>query len=55
MITFVQAITFAPFINMLVALGEEVGWRGVMFQYLKDKLGITKGRIVGGAIWGCWH
>ena len=54
-ITFVQAITFAPFINMLVALGEEVGWRGVMFQYLKDKLGITKGRIVGGAIWGCWH
>ena len=25
-ITSVQAITFAPFINMLVALGEEVGW-----------------------------
>ena len=54
-ITYVQAITFAPFINMLVALGEEVGWRGVMYQYVKDKLGITKGRIVSGAIWGCWH
>ncbi len=54
-ITSVQAITFAPFINMLVALGEEVGWRGVMYQYVKDKLGITKGRIVSGAIWGCWH
>lgn len=40
---------------MLVALGEEVGWRGVMYQYVKDKLGITKGRIVSGAIWGCWH
>jgi len=54
-ITSVQAITFAPFLNMFVALGEEVGWRGVMYAYLKDKLGVTKGRIVGGAIWGCWH
>lgn len=54
-ITMIQAITFAPFINMFVALGEEVGWRGAMYPYLKEKLGGTKGRIVGGAIWGCWH
>lgn len=53
--TSIQAITFAPFINMFVALGEEVGWRGVMYAYLKEKLGVTNGRIVGGAIWGCWH
>ena len=55
LITSIQAITFAPFLNMFVALGEEVGWRGVMYFYLKDKLGITKGRILGGTIWGCWH
>lgn len=55
LITSIQAITFAPFLNMFVALGEEVGWRGVLYLYLKDKLGITKGRILGGTIWGCWH
>ena len=40
---------------MFFALGEEIGWRGAMYPYLKEKFGITKGRIVGGAIWGCWH
>ena len=55
MITSIQAVTFVPFINMFAALGEEVGWRGVMYPYLKDKLGVTKGRIVGGVIWGVWH
>lgn len=55
LITSIQAITYAPFINMFVALGEEVGWRGVMYSYLKEKFGVTRGRIFGGAIWGCWH
>ena len=54
-ISSIQSITLAPFINMFAALGEEVGWRGVMYPYLKEKFGVTKGRIVGGAIWGCWH
>ena len=51
----IMAVTFAPFLNMFVALGEEVGWRGALYSYLKEKLGVTKGRILGGAIWGCWH
>lgn len=55
LITAIQAVTFAPFLNMFVALGEEVGWRGALYPYLKEKLGVTKGRIVGGAIWGAWH
>jgi len=55
LISSIQAVTFVPFINMFAALGEEVGWRGVMYPYLKEKLGITRGRIVGGAIWGAWH
>ena len=54
-ISTIQAVTIAPFFNMLFALGEEIGWRGAMYPYLKEKLGVTKGRIVGGAIWGCWH
>ena len=55
LITSVQAVTFVPFLNMFFALGEEVGWRGALYPYLKEKLGVTKGRIVGGTIWGVWH
>lgn len=55
LISSIQAVTLAPFLNMFVALGEEVGWRGAMYPYLKEKLGITKGRILGGAIWSAWH
>lgn len=29
LISTIQALTYGPFINMFVALGEEVGWRGV--------------------------
>ena len=54
-ITAIQAVTYAPWINMIFALGEEAGWRGVMHPMLKDKLGKTKGLIVSGAIWGAWH
>ncbi|MCM1245824.1 MAG: CPBP family intramembrane metalloprotease [Roseburia sp.] len=55
LLTVIFSLTYVPFINMLAALGEEVGWRGAMYPYLKDKLGVTKGRIVGGMIWGVWH
>ena len=55
LISSIQAVTYAPFLNMFVALGEEVGWRGAMYPYLKEKFGTTKGRILGGAIWGAWH
>lgn len=53
--TTILAVTVAPFFNMFLALGEEVGWRGVLYPYLKGKLGVTRGRIVGGTIWGVWH
>ena len=55
LITSIQAVTYVPFLNMFVALGEEVGWRGALYPYLKEKLGTSKGRIVGGTIWGAWH
>lgn len=50
-----QAFTIAPFINMFFALGEEVGWRGGMTPYLKEKFGTAKGRLLSGLIWGIWH
>lgn len=51
----VQAVTIAPFLNMFFALGEEIGWRGTMYPYLKERLGVNKGRVVGGIIWAVWH
>ena len=51
----VSAMTYAPFVNMLFAVGEEAGWRGTMYPILKDRFGITGGRLLGGAIWGVWH
>ena len=54
-ISTVSAITYAPFVNMLLAIGEEAGWRGTMYPILKEHFGIVKGRLIGGAVWGVWH
>lgn len=54
-ISTVSAIVYAPFVNMLLAVGEEAGWRGTMYPILKEHRGTTKGRLVGGLIWGVWH
>ena len=51
----VSAMTYAPFVNMLFAVGEEAGWRGTMYPILKEHFGIVKGWLIGGAVWGVWH
>lgn len=48
------AITLAPFINVLFALGEELGWRGFLLPHLMP-LGQWKAILISGAIWGVWH
>lgn len=50
-----SAVLYAPWINMLAALGEEIGWRGALNPMLKAHFGNTKGRLIGGVIWGAWH
>lgn len=54
-ISIFSSITYAPWINMFLAVGEEVGWRGYMYSILKERFGRNKGRIIGGVIWGIWH
>lgn len=54
-INLISAITYAPWINMFFAVGEEAGWRGYLYPILKERFGRIKGRILGGVIWGIWH
>ena len=49
------AVTLAPIINAIPALGEEAGWRGYMMPRLKERFGLLNGRLLGGVVWGIWH
>ena len=49
-----SALTFAPLINTLFALGEELGWRGFLLPKLLP-LGQWKAILLSGIIWGFWH
>ncbi len=42
-------------IAIVLGLGEEIGWRGFMYQELKARFGRTKGLLIGGVIHGVWH
>ncbi len=54
-ITLAAAVTYAPAVNALPALGEEIGWRGFLYPQLKARFGRRKGWLLGGAVWGAWH
>jgi membrane protease YdiL (CAAX protease family) len=41
--------------NGLPALGEELGWRGLLQGALIDKLGLTRGVALLGLVWSFWH
>ena len=42
-------------INMVFALGEETGWRGLLYKAFYPRLGFTASTILIGVIWGLWH
>ena len=50
----VQSLVAALTINMLAALGEELGWRGYLHEQLIT-LGFWKCSLYTGIIWGLWH
>ena len=55
LISVVSCLTYAPLINMVLAAGEEAGWRGFLYPQLKAKFGKRRGWLIGGVIWGMWH
>ena len=54
-ISIVECFTIAPAINAVLALGEEIGWRGFMTPVITRYLGRKAGLVVSGVIWGLWH
>lgn len=54
LIQIAQAALLAPFINIIFALGEEIGWRGFLLPRLMP-LGQWQALIISGIIWGLWH
>ncbi|MEW5801223.1 MAG: CPBP family intramembrane glutamic endopeptidase [bacterium] len=51
---FVMALIFTPFVNSLLAFGEECGWRGYLLPKLMP-LGKFRAYLLLGIIWGLWH
>lgn len=48
------ALFLAPFINVIFALGEELGWRGFLLPNLMP-LGQWQAILLSGVAWGIWH
>ncbi|WP_417373530.1 CPBP family intramembrane glutamic endopeptidase [Glutamicibacter protophormiae] len=47
-------ILVAGLVNLLPALGEEVGWRGWLWPRLQP-LGQLPAILISGVVWGLWH
>ncbi|WP_372697926.1 lysostaphin resistance A-like protein [Arthrobacter sp. JSM 101049] len=47
-------VLIGSFINLVPALGEEIGWRGWLVSRL-EPLGKTATVLVSGVVWGLWH
>lgn len=41
-------------VNAVAGFGEELGWRGFLFEELKN-LGFVRSSLIIGFIWGVWH
>ena len=46
-------VGFVP--HFILALGEEIGWRGFLVPELSRNFSYTKTALVNGAIWSVWH
>ena len=49
-----QTVILDPFLAIVIAFGEEYGWRGYLQSEL-FKLGRVRSVVLVGVIWGAWH
>ena len=50
----VQSVLIAPILAIVIAFGEEYGWRGYLQSEL-FKMGRVRGVLLLGVTWGAWH
>jgi len=50
-----QSLIAGATINALVAFGEEIGWRGFLYNEFKNNFNFWQNSIITGLIWGIWH
>jgi membrane protease YdiL (CAAX protease family) len=53
--TILSGATVGVLQAMLLALGEEIGWRGFMVPQLAKLTSFNKTALISGVIWGLWH
>lgn len=51
----VIAVVLGPLMNLIPALGEELGWRGYLLPKLNEKMKTICAVLLTGVIWGLWH
>lgn len=49
-----NTVIIGPFLGLIIAFGEEYGWRGYLQSEL-TRLGRIRGVFLLGVIWGIWH
>jgi len=49
-----NTVIIGPFLGLIIAFGEEYGWRGYLQTEL-IRLGRVRGVFILGVIWGIWH
>lgn len=54
-IIFVINTLIAPLVNILMFLGEEIGWRAFLVPRLLKLYNPKISFMIGGSIWGIWH
>jgi membrane protease YdiL (CAAX protease family) len=55
LISFVSIGTGLMLFLSILAIGEEVGWRGFLFPELLKKTNFLTASIISGVVWGVWH
>ncbi len=48
-------LTLGTLMSCIAALGEELGWRGLLVPELAKLTSFTKLSLISGAIWAAWH
>ena len=54
-VTFLLVATIGIIRSCSAALGEEIGWRGLLVPALAERMGFAGVTLVSGLIWATWH